>query len=103
MSDEFDYFDDPRIGRLLDLVLQLNTEVHVVNQRLRATEALLVRHGVLTDGELDHFTPSAQEQRVLDDQREAVAGRLAAILAESGPAEHPLREQWTARLTERAG
>ncbi|MET7640741.1 hypothetical protein [Streptomyces sp. NPDC005438] len=99
MSDEFDYFDDPRIGRLLDLVLQLSTEVHVVNQRLRATEALLVRQGVLADGELDDFTPDPKERRVLDNQREALTGRLAAILSESGPAEHPLREQWTARFT----
>lgn len=103
MSDEFDYFDDPRIGRLLDLVLQLSTEVHVVNQRLRATEALLVRHGVVADGELDGFTPTPEEQRVLENQRESMAGRLASILAEAGPAEHPLRDQWDARFAERAG
>ncbi|TXL88598.1 hypothetical protein [Streptomyces sp. IB2014 016-6] len=103
MSDEFDYFNDPRIGKLLDLVLQLSTDVHVIAQRTLALEALLVRNGTLKQGELDSFLPEPAEQDLLDRGREEMLGRLVSILAEAGPAEHPLRDQWEQLLTRRAG
>lgn len=49
MSDEFDYFRDRHLGKLLDLALQLSTDLHVANQRLHGLEALLVRHGVVAE------------------------------------------------------
>lgn len=58
MSDEFDYFNDPRIGKLLDLVLQLSTDVHVIAQRTLALEALLVRNGTLKQGSWTPSSPS---------------------------------------------
>ncbi|RKN12468.1 hypothetical protein [Streptomyces radicis] len=103
MTAEHDYFQDPRIGKLLDLILQLSTDLHVTAQRVHALEAVLVRHGALKGGELDAFAPDAAEQRVLDGQRDAMLGRLIAILAEAGPAEHPLRDQWEALLAGRPG
>ncbi|MEU3095173.1 hypothetical protein ABZ690_10185 [Streptomyces sp. NPDC006967] len=98
MSEEFNYFRDRNIGKLFDLVLQVSTELHVTTQRLRGMEALLVRHGVLTGGELDALEPTEDEQRVLDDQRDAALVRLMRIITESGPAEHPLRDQWESTL-----
>lgn len=103
MSDEFDYFHDRNTGKLFDLVLQISTELHVANQRLHALEALLVRHGALQTGELDALVPDETEQAVLDNQREAMIARLMRIIAESGPAEHPLRDQWEATLAGKAG
>ncbi|MBQ0826488.1 hypothetical protein [Streptomyces tagetis] len=100
MSEEFDYFRDRNIGKLFDLVLQSSTELHVTHQRLHAMEALLVRHGVLTAGELDALEPTEEEQRVLDHQRDAVLARLVRVITESGPAEHPLRDQWESTLRE---
>ncbi|GAA1866620.1 hypothetical protein GCM10009836_53780 [Pseudonocardia ailaonensis] len=103
MSSEFDYLDDPRISKLLDLTLQLATEVHVARTRERALEAALVRHGVLTEGELDTFRPSEQEAVVLDRERDRYTRRLVRIITEAGPAEHPLRSQWEDALSEKAG
>ncbi|WP_174535513.1 hypothetical protein [Micromonospora chalcea] len=103
MSTEFDYFGDPKVGKLLDLVLQLSTELHVTRQRVRVVEALLTRSGVLTEGAVDGFVSTEEEQRVLDRERDALLARLMRILTEHGPAEHPLRDQWEAALSEKTG
>ncbi|BCJ62419.1 hypothetical protein [Micromonospora endophytica] len=103
MSSEFDYFGDPRFGKLFDLVLQLSTELHVSRQRLRVLEALLVRREVLGAGDVDGFDPQADEQQVLDGERDALLARLMRILTEDGPAEHPLRSQWEAALSGKSG
>jgi hypothetical protein len=103
MAEEFDYFGNREVGKLFDLLLQLATEVHVTNQRLHALEALLVRKDVLTTGELDGFTPTSEEQQILDTQREELMGRLVRIITEAGPAEHPMRDQWEAALRRKAG
>lgn len=103
MTDEFDYFGDPRIGKLFDLVLQLTTELHVTDQRLRAVEALLVREGVLDADAVDGFVPTGDEQRVFDRRRDELMARFMRIVTESGPAEHPLRDQWESALARKAG
>ncbi|WP_433533158.1 hypothetical protein ACQPYA_14745 [Micromonospora sp. CA-263727] len=103
MSSEFDYFDDPRFGKLFDLVLQLSTELHVTRQRLLAVEALLVRRDVLGAGDVDGFEPSHDEQQLLGAERDALLARLMRILTEDGPAEHPLRDQWEAALNGKSG
>ncbi|RIV37625.1 hypothetical protein [Micromonospora radicis] len=103
MSSEFDYFGDPRFGKLFDLVLQLSTELHVTRQRLRVVEALLVRRDLLTAGEVDGFDPQADEAQLLDTERDALLVRLMRILTEDGPAEHPLRSQWEAALNGKSG
>lgn len=94
MSSEFQYLENPQTAKLFDLLLQLATELHVERHRLRAMEALLVRKGLVAAGELDHFTPTAQEASVLDENLQAYMARLVRIITENGPAEHPLREQW---------
>lgn len=94
MTNEYDYFGDARFGKLFDLVLQLAAEVHVTRQRLHATEALLVRAGLVEEGAVNGFDPSDREKEILDRDRDAMLGRLIRILTESGPAEHPLRDQW---------
>ncbi|MBO4160382.1 MULTISPECIES: hypothetical protein [Micromonospora] len=103
MSTEFDYFGDPRLGKLLDLVLQLSTELHVSRQRLRVLEQLLVRRDVLGAGDVDGFTADDAEQLALARDRDQLLHRLMRILTEQGPAEHPLRDQWEAALNGRAG
>lgn len=99
MSSEFDYFGDPRFGKLFDLVLQLGSELHVTRQRLLAVEALLVRRGLLTADEVDGFQAGPDERQVFDRERDELLARLMRILTERGPAEHPLRDQWEAAVS----
>ena len=98
MTDEFQYLENAQTAKLFDLVLQLAPELHVERHRVRSLEALLVRNGTLAEGDLDRFSPSDQEARVLDDTRTSYMARLVRIITENGPAEHPLREQWDEML-----
>ena len=103
VSAEFDYFGNPHISKLVDLLLQMAAEVHVTTHRLQALEMLLVRSGTLTEGQLDTFEPNEAERQLMDGRLEQMQGRLLRIIVEAGPAEHPLREQWTAVLERENG
>jgi hypothetical protein len=100
-TPEFDYFGSPHVSKLVDLVLQLGTELHVTSQRVRALEMLLVRNGTLTPGAVDGFVPDTREQEHLDSARDLLMARILRIVTEDGPAEHPLRDQWEATLAKK--
>lgn len=97
MTTEPTYFADPQTDRLVSLVWQLTGELQVTRHRLAALEALLVRSGTLQAGALDGFAPTEAESAGLARHRDSYLDRLARVVAEAGPAEHPLREQWQAR------
>lgn len=92
MSDEISYFGGD-LDRVVGLVFQLASEVHVATQRSRALEAVLVRSGVLSPGEVDAFVPDDGQAEELAAVRDAAVHRLLRILTEDGPAEHPLRAE----------
>jgi hypothetical protein len=101
MSAEFDFFENPQISKLFDLVLELGMDLHVTTTRLRALEMLLTRNGDLKDDQLDGFIPTDAEKLTLDVKRDEFMARLMRIITESGPSEHPLREQWDAAIAQR--
>ena len=101
MSAEFDFFENPQISKLFDLVLELGMDLHVTSTRLRALEMLLVRNGDLRADQLDGFIPTEAEKLSLDIKRDEFMARLMRIITESGPSEHPLREQWDAAIAQR--
>jgi hypothetical protein len=101
MSTEFDYFENPQISKLFDLVLELGMDLHVTTTRLRALEMLLIRNGDLKVDQLDGFIPTEAEKQSLDITRDEFMARLMRIITESGPSEHPLREQWDAAIAQR--
>lgn len=93
MTQELHYFADPQLDRAVGLIMQLASEQHIATQRLHALEMLLVRRGVIAEGELDSFVPEGTERERLDAVRDRTMERLLRVLTESGPAEHPLREE----------
>jgi hypothetical protein len=97
-TPEHDWFGTPHVAKLLDLVLQLGTEVHIATQRVRALEMLLVRGQLIEPGAVDSFSPDVRESEELDLARDRLLERLLRIITEDGPAEHPLRAQWEAAL-----
>jgi hypothetical protein len=101
MSAEFDFFGNQQVSKLFDLVLELGMDLHVTSTRLRALEMLMVRKGELTADQLDGFIPTETEKQILDAKRDEFMARLMRIITESGPSEHPLREQWDAAIAQR--
>jgi hypothetical protein len=75
-------------------------DLHVANHRLRALEMLLLRAGLIQENDVDTFEPTAEEKVILDQKRDEYLARLMRIITESGPSEHPLREQWDAAVAE---
>lgn len=102
MSKEFDFFGNPQVSKLFDLVLELGMDLHVANTRIRALEMQLVRNGDLKAGDIDAFRPTESEKAVLDKTRDEFMDRLMRIITEVGPSEHPLREQWDAAIAKRS-
>jgi hypothetical protein len=45
--------------------------------------------------------PTEAEKQILDLKRDEFMARLMRIITESGPSEHPLREQWDAAIAQR--
>jgi hypothetical protein len=101
MSTEFDFFENPQVSKLFDLILELGMDLSVASTRVHALEMLLIRSGQIKPGELDNFQPSTEEARRLDQIRDEYMSRLIRIITEVGPAEHPLREQWDAAIAQR--
>ena len=93
MTQELHYFADPQLDRAVGLIMQLASENHIATQRIHALEMLLVRKGVLGSDELDLFVPEGEERERLDQVRDRAMERLLKVLTESGPAEHPLRDE----------
>lgn len=101
MSAEFDFFGNQQVSKLFDLVLELGMDLHVTTTRLRVMEMLLVRSGELKPDQVDGFIPTEAEKQILDTKRDEFMARLMRIITESGPSEHPLREQWDAAIAKR--
>lgn len=76
-------------------------DLHVTTTRLRALEMLLIQNGDLKADQLDGFIPTEAEKQSLDLKRDEFMARLIRIITESGPSEHPLREQWDAAIAQR--
>jgi len=102
MSKEFDFFGNPLVSKLFDLILELGLDLNVASTRIHALEMQLVRNGDLKQGELDRFLPTESEKIVLEKNRDEFLSRLMRIITEAGPAEHPLREQWDEAIVNRS-
>lgn len=104
MDTDRRYFATPDVDRVVGLVMQLATDLHVAQARCRALEHLLVRAGVLDAGAVDAFEPDEAEAREIEEARDALLARLTRIMTEDGPSAHPLREERLAseRLDTRA-
>lgn len=73
------FFADPAIDRLTAALLQLTSEVWVLNERFAALQALADQKGMVTAAELAAFQPTG----ALD--QEIAAARAAFIRRVTGP------------------
>lgn len=101
--NEFTYFKDGDIDRVMGVIWQLGQELYTTRQRVLALEELLASKGVIGRGELDAFHPSdeAQERLTADGQR--IMERLLRTISETDDSRAPMREQFLAELGHAAG
>jgi hypothetical protein len=77
--------------RLLAMLLTLASEVWFLRERLAALEAIGVRQGSLSAGELDAYELTPDEQAALAGQRREFMGSLFRAVQESAAARQPAR------------
>jgi hypothetical protein len=70
------FFHDPALDRAMALIMTLAADLHVTKDRLRALEVLLTARGVLEEGALDHYAPTAEERTRLAAERQAMVAEL---------------------------
>ncbi len=74
------FFPDPAIDRLAASLLQLASEVWVLNERFAALQAIADRKGVITAAELAQFQPAGALDQDLASARAAFIRRIVGPL-----------------------
>jgi hypothetical protein len=76
------YFSDPMIDRLLEIVLLLAGELWTVRNRQFVTEQLLATHGRVTPDLIETFKPSKELKDSLSRQRQDYIRGVFACLSD---------------------
>jgi len=77
------YLDHPVIDKVMKVVIALARETYVMYDRMALIEKKLDEKGVLTRADLDNYVASADEQKEIEQRRDAfVANILAPITKE---------------------
>ena len=74
------YFADPDADRLLAIVVSLIGEVAVLRDRLDAAERVAEKRGLFPRDDIEHFSPSPDEQAARNAWREKYLERVFRIL-----------------------
>jgi hypothetical protein len=75
-EDRPQYFDDPAVDRLLQMLLELAAELWAVKDWQFVVNRLLEQRGVVTLDEVQHYQPTAEDQQVLAVEREKFVRRF---------------------------
>jgi hypothetical protein len=96
------FFADPASDTILSMVVTLSSEVWALRERLAALEAVQVRKGALSAGEIDgyEFTPD-QEDVLAADRKEFIDSLFRAL--NEGPAPAMARARPAARTGKAPG
>ena len=79
------FFKDPAVDTLAEIVFRLGSEVFVLSSQLRHMRQVLESRGVLTAEEWDTYHADAQMQEWLTSERAAFAARLLEPLTAKKP------------------
>ena len=74
------FFESESTDRLSQMLLVMASELHVLRDRVRCLEFLLAKTHAIDIHELDHFEPSAEQARVLQNDRETFVTHLFEVL-----------------------
>jgi hypothetical protein len=70
------FLDSATADRLMVMIMELASELHVVKDRMRVLEKLLERNGQLHREELDYWQPDDQDAKESARERDAFIARL---------------------------
>jgi hypothetical protein len=87
-EDRPQYFDDPAVDRLLQMMLELAAELWAVKDWQFVVNRLLEERGVLTLDDVRFYQPSEADQRILAAEREKFVHRFIKHIS---PTMEPLK------------
>jgi hypothetical protein len=74
--------DEPGAQRLMSILMALVTEVAVLRERLDTVEQLAAAKGVLTDADIEEFTPSLEHREAREAWRQTYLDRVLHVLSD---------------------
>jgi hypothetical protein len=77
------FFADPAVDRLTSVILQLASEVWVLNERIGALESIAADKGVVTLAEIVNYAPDAAQSQRLDAARDRFVRSVLGPLREA--------------------
>jgi len=85
------FFGDSDVERVMSIAMSIAMEHAVTRQRLDALERTLEAKGLMTRGELDAFTPSAEAEAERTLWMKAYIARVLRILQQEAESAKPAR------------
>ena len=77
---ELQFFESAGIDRMGQMLLVMAAELHVLRDRMRCLEFVLTEVGIVGEGQLDKYSPTPQEAKVLHHDREAFVAHLFEVM-----------------------
>ncbi|GIW08741.1 MAG: hypothetical protein KatS3mg060_3546 [Dehalococcoidia bacterium] len=87
-EDRPQYFDDPAVDRLLQMLLELAAELWAVKDWQFVVNRLLEQRGVLTLEDVQRYQPTEDDQKLLAVEREKFVHRFIKHIS---PTMEPLK------------
>jgi hypothetical protein len=97
------FFKDPAIDKVLNMVVTLGSEVWALRERLAALEAVQVRQGALSVGEVDDFEFTPEQEAALGQDRKEFIDNLFRVLQEQVEAAAERSEKARAAVSRKPG
>ena len=80
-EDRPQYFHDPSVDRLLQMVLELSAEMWAVKDWQFTVTQLLAQKGVVTQADIDAFQPTPDAAAALSTKREQFVARMMSHIS----------------------
>jgi hypothetical protein len=74
--------DEPGAQRMLSIVMALVTEVAVLRERLDTIEHVAADKGVLTQADIENFSPSLEQREAREAWRQSYLDRVLHVLSD---------------------
>ena len=78
--DKAQYLPDPHVDNLTAVVMRLGTEFWAMRRRLMVMESLLAQKKVVTREAIESYTPTEEEAKAWDAERDDLIDRVYSIL-----------------------
>ena len=77
---ELQLFEDPSTDRMAQMMLVMAAELHVLRDRVKCMEFVLAERGIVDADQLDQFTPTPDQAKVLQHERDAFVAHLFEVM-----------------------